>query len=80
MARALVGSGSMMTRGTPSLEKLFDELAQDRRAVADADQLGLADRQVDAERAKRLVLIRMVVLQMRIVSLEVADRPARPAR
>ena len=37
---------------------------------------GIADRDVDAERAERLVLVGMVVFQMRIVALEVADRLA----
>ena len=57
-------------------EELVDELPDDRRAVADPDQLGPADRDVDAERAERLVLIGMVVLQMRVVALQIADRLA----
>ena len=66
----------MMTRGAPSANSSSTNCRDDRRAVADADQLGPADRDVDAERAERLVLIGVVVLQMRVVALEIADRLA----
>ena len=66
----------MMTRGAPSANSSLDELPDDRRAVAYPDQFGVADRDVDAERAERLVLIGMAVFQMRVVALHVADRLA----
>ena len=58
------------------LEQLLDELAQDCRAVARTDQLRRADREIDAQRAEGLVGVGMVVLQMRVIALQIGDRPA----
>ena len=72
---ALAGSGSMITRGAPSAKSSSTNW---RRAAepwpTPTSSAGPIDT-VDAERAERLVLVGVVVLQMRVVTLQIADRP-----
>ncbi len=55
-------------------KKLGRKLADDRSTVAFVRQFRDTDRDVDAERTLRLILIRMALLKMRIVTLQITYR------
>lgn len=55
-------------------EEFGRELTDDRSTVTLAYQFGNTDRDIDAQRAFRLVLIGMTVLRMRIIALKVTYR------
>ena len=57
-------------------EQRVRELPEDGRTVPQPQELGWTDGEVDTQRAEGLVLIGMEVLEVRIVALQIGDRPA----
>ena len=75
MARALAGSGSVTTRGAAGRQQAVDEGADEGRAMAVADHVGLADELVDAARAERLRRRSRCVQARQVVALQIGERP-----